>query len=132
MTEIQNLTKISLILDVIACFVFAFLYLVISDIYIYDLVQWPFDDPIYFRLFGGTLLVLGLASLLAYFKKEWEEIKLFFELALMWLLMVLVFNIFELALLSMPAMSFTSVLVDTIIVIIFFSFGLYCWIKQRG
>ena len=132
MTEIQKLTKISLLLDVLAGFIFAFLYLVIPDIYIYDLTQWPFNDPIYFRLFGGTLLVLGLASLMAYFKKEWEEIKLFYELALMWLLMVIIINIFELVMLPLPVMSLTNTVVNTILVTIYLILGIYCWMKQRG
>ncbi len=132
MTEIQKLTKISLLLDVLAGFIFAFLYLVIPDIYIYDLTQWPFNDPIYFRLFGGTLLVLGLASLIAYFKKEWEEIKLLYELALMWLLMVIIINIFELVMLPLPVMSLTNTVVNTILVIIYLILGIYCWMKQRS
>ena len=132
MTEIQKVTKISLLLDVLAGFIFAFLYLVIPDIYIYDLTQWPFNDPIYFRLFGGTLLVLGLASLMAYFKKEWEEIKLLYELSVMWLLMVTIINIFELALLPLPAMALTNTLVNTILVAVYLILGIYCWMKQRG
>ncbi len=131
MTEIQKLTKISLLLNVLAGFIFAFLYLVIPDIYIYGLTQWPFNDPIYFRLFGGTLLVLGFASVMAYFKKEWEEIKLFFELALMWLLMVTIINIFELALLPLPVMSLTNTVVNTILVLAYLILGIYCWMKQK-
>ncbi|MBY9014162.1 MAG: hypothetical protein KGD68_00580 [Candidatus Lokiarchaeota archaeon] len=132
MTEIQKLTKISLLLYALAGFIFAFLYLVIPDIFIYGLTQWPFNDPIYFRLFGGTLLVLGLASLLAYFKKEWEEIKLFFELAVMWLLMVTIINFFELTMLSLPVIALANTIVDTILVAIYLILGIYCCIKQRG
>ncbi|HUW90935.1 MAG TPA: hypothetical protein VMV43_10540 [Candidatus Nanopelagicaceae bacterium] len=132
MTEIQKLTKISLLLYALAGFIFAFLYLVIPDIFIYDLTQWPFNDPIYFRLFGGTLLVLGLASLLAYFKKEWEQIKLFFELALMWLLMVTIINFFELTMLSLPVIALANTIVDTILVAIYLILGIYCCMKQRG
>ena len=132
MTEIQKLSKIYLLLAVLAGFVFAFLYLVIPDIYVYDLTQWPFNDPIYFRMFGGTFLVFGLISLMAYFKKEWEEVKLFFEFALMWILMVLIINIFELALLTLPTVTFTNTIVNTIIVIIYLIIGIYCWMKQKG
>ena len=132
MTEIQKLTKISLLLYALAGFIFAFLYLVIPDIFIYDLTQWPFNDPIYFRLFGVTLLVLGLASLLAYFKKEWEQIKLFFELALMWLLMVTIINFFELTMLSLPVIALANTIVDTILVAIYLILGIYCCMKQRG
>ncbi len=132
MTEIQKLTKISLLLNVLAGLIFAFLYLVIPDIYIYGLTQWPFNDPIYFRLFGGTLLVLGLVSFMAYFKKEWEEIKLLYELSVMWLLMVTIINIFELALLTLPAMALTNSIFVTILVAIYLILGIYCWMKQRG
>ena len=132
MSEIQKFTKITLILYALGGFIFAFLYLVIPDIYIYDLTQWPFDDPVYFRFFGGTLLVLGLFALLAYFKKEWEEIKMVFELALMWLLMVLIINFLELALLSVPAIAFMNTMINTIIVTIYFVLGIYCWMKQKG
>ena len=132
MTEIQKLTKISLLLNVLAGLIFAFLYLVIPDIYIYGLTQWPFNDPIYFRLFGGTLLVLGLVSLMAYFKKDWEEIKLLYELSVMWLLMVTIINIFELALLPLPAMALTNSIFVTILVAIYLILGIYCWLKQRS
>jgi len=132
MTEIQKLTKIFFLLDALAGFIFAFLYLVIPDIYVYDLTQWPFNDPVYFRLFGGTLLVLGIAALMAYFKKEWEEIKLFFELGLMWQIMVLILNIFELAMLPLPAMSLTNTIAVTILVVIYLVLGIYCWMKQKG
>ena len=132
MTEIQKFTKITLLIYAVGGFIFAFLYLVIPDIYIYGLTQWPFNDPVYFRMFGGTLLVLGLFALMAYFKKEWEEVKILFELALMWLIMVLIINILELALLSLPAMTFTNTIVNTIIVAIFSILGIYCCIKQKG
>ena len=131
MTEIQKLTKIFLLLDVLAGFVFAFLYLVIPDIFVI-LTQWPFNDPVYFRLFGGTMLVLGIASLMAYFKKEWEEVKLFFELALMLMVMVTIINIFELAMVSLPAMALTNSIANTILVAFYLILGIYCWMKQRG
>jgi hypothetical protein len=132
MTEIRKLTKITLLLDALAGIIFAFLYLVIPDIYIYNLTQWPFNDPVYFRLFGGTLLVIGLFSLMAYFKKEWEEVQLFFQFGLLWLLMVLIINSLELALLTLPAMSFANTLFNTILVAIYFVLGIYCCMKQRG
>ena len=132
MTEIQKFTKITLLIYAVGGFIFAFLYLVIPDIYIYGLTQWPFNDPVYFRMFGGTLLVLGLFALMAYFKKEWEEVKILFELALTWLLMVLIINILELALLSLPAMTFTNTIFNTIIVAIFSILGIYCCMKQKG
>jgi hypothetical protein len=132
LTEIQKLTKITLLLDALAGFIFAFLYLVIPDIFIYGLTQWPFNDPVYFRYFGGTLLLLGLVSLIAYFKKEWEEVKLFFEFALLFILMIVIMSSLELALLTLPVITFMNSLFSTILVIIYLVLGTYCWMKQRG
>ncbi|MBY9018121.1 MAG: hypothetical protein KGD66_04740 [Candidatus Lokiarchaeota archaeon] len=132
MTEIQKLTKITLLLDALAGFIFAFLYLVIPDIFIYGLTQWPFNDPVYFRYFGGTLLLLGLVSLIAYFKKEWEEVRLFFEFALLFILMIVIMSSLELALLTLPVIAFMNSLFSTILVIIYLVLGIYCWMKQRG
>lgn len=132
MTEIQKLTKITLLLDALAGFIFAFLYLVIPDIFIYGLTQWPFNDPVYFRYFGGTLLLLGLVSLIAYFKKEWEEVKLFFEFALLFILMIVIMSSLELALLTLPVIAFMNSLFSTFLVIIYLVLGTYCWMKQRG
>ena len=133
MTEILKITKYSLLLYTLGGLVFAILYLFITDIYLYDLVAWPFVDPYYPRAFGGTLLILAIFSLLAYFKKEWEHIKLVYELALIWLIMVLIMNILELALLSsvLPVLALTSTIINTIIVVVFLAIGLYCCMKQK-
>ncbi|MFX1358159.1 MAG: hypothetical protein ACFFA8_12875 [Promethearchaeota archaeon] len=134
MSEILKLTKYSLLLYTIGGLVFAILYLFITDIYLYDLTAWPFVDPYYPRAFGGTLLVLAISAFLGYFKKEWEHIKLLYELALLWLIMVLIMNILELALLSsvLPVLALTSTIINTVIVVVFLVIGLYCYIKQRG
>ncbi|MFX0059372.1 MAG: hypothetical protein ACFE85_06890 [Candidatus Hodarchaeota archaeon] len=134
MTEILKLTKYSLLLYTLGGLVFAILYLFVTDIYLYDLTAWPFVDPYYPRAFGGTLLILAIFSLLMYFKKEWEHIKLVYELALLWLIMVLVLNILELALLisALPILAITNTIINTIIVVVFLAIGLYCYMKQRG
>lgn len=133
MTEVLKITKYSLLLYFVGGLVFAILYLFITDIYLYDLTAWPFVDPYYPRAFGGTLLILAIFSLLMYFKKEWEHIKLVYELALLWLIMVLIMNILELALLSsvLPVLALTSTIINTIIVVVFLAIGLYCCMKQK-
>ena len=133
MSELKKITKYSLLIYAAGGFIFAFLYLVITDIYLITLSDWPYYDPYYPRAFGGTLLVLGLMALIGSFKKEWEHVKLTYELALAWLIMVLIMNIAELALLS-PALSFTAIgntIFNTVIVVVFIVMGIYCYVKQR-
>jgi len=133
-TEIQKITKYSLLLYAIGGFIFAFLYLAITDIFLYDLTDWPFNDPFYPRAFGGTLLVLGIVALLGYFKKEWEHLKLTYELSLMWLAIILILNILELAIPNpaYSAIAMGNTVFNTVILAVFLAIGIYCYIKQRG
>jgi hypothetical protein len=133
MTEILKITKYTLLLYTLGGLVFAILYLFITDIYLYDLAAWPFVDPYYPRAFGGTLLVLAIFAFIAYLQKDWEQIKLTFELSLAWLIMVLIMNILELALIGsvLPILAIISTIINTIIVIVFLAFGLACYLKQR-
>jgi len=59
MREISKDMKINLFVISIAFLGFAFVYLVITDFY-KELIEWPYDDPYYFRAFGIILLVLGI------------------------------------------------------------------------
>ena len=72
MEDILTKLKILLIIDAVAAFLFCFLYLFITDIYLLDLTDWSYPEPYYPRAFGGTLLVLGIFALLATRKEKWE------------------------------------------------------------
>jgi hypothetical protein len=133
MSEIKKITKYSLYAYAAGGLFFAFLYLVLTDIYMITISDWPYNDPYYPRAFGLTLLVLAIAALLGSFKKEWEELKLTYELSQMWILVTLILNIAELAFLT-PVLSVTAVtntIVNTIILIVFLVMGVYCYLQQR-
>ena len=132
MSELQKITKYSLYVYTAGGLFFAFLYLVLTDIYIIVMSDWPYNDPYYPRAFGATLLVLAIAALLGSFKKEWEEVKLTHELSQMWIIVTLFLNIAELAFLS-PVLSITAIsntIINTIILILFLVMGVYCYLQQ--
>jgi len=131
-TEIKKITKIALLWYCVAGLLFAFFFLVLTDFYAWGLMQWPYNDYVAFWSLGGTMLVLSIASFMAYFKKEWEEIKLFFELMLMWVTMMIIMDIFTLALLGLPATPLMYMIVNIILLTFNLVLGIYCWIKQRG
>jgi hypothetical protein len=87
--DIMSKVKILLLIDAIAAFFFCFLYLIITDIYLIDFSKWTYPDPYYPKAFGGTLLVLGIFALLATRKEKWERIKIFIELAISWMSIIL-------------------------------------------
>ena len=132
MTEIKKITKIALLWYCVAGLLFAFFFLALTDFYAWGLMQWPYNDPFAFWSLGGTMLVLSLASLMAYFKKEWEEIKLFLELMLMWVTMMIIIDIIALALLGLPATPMMYMIVNIILLTFNLVLGIYCWMKQRS
>lgn len=132
MTEIKKITKITLIWYGVAGILFAFLYIVFTDFYIFGIMQWPYNDLVSLWLSGSSMLFMGIASLLAVFKKDWDEIKLFFLFAIMWLIGPIIINIVAITLLSFPATPRMSMMTN--IVILFFNLvlGTISWIKQRS
>ena len=132
MTEIKKITKITLIWYGVAGLLFAFMYLVISDFYFYTIVQWPYYDPVGFWISGGIMLVLGITAIIAIFKKEWEEIKLFFLFSMMWLAYMIIMDIVAVAILSIPETPLMTMITNIILLTFNLVLGIICWMKQRS
>jgi len=132
MTEIKKITKITLTWYGVAGLLFAFMYLVISDFYFYTIVQWPYNDPVGFWISGGVMLVLGITSIIAIFKKEWEEIKLFFLFSMMWLAYMIIMNIVAVAILSIPETPLMTMITNIILLTFNLVLAIVCWMKQRS
>ena len=131
MTEIKKITKIALLWYGVAGILFAFMYLVLTDLYV-AMILWPYNDPVMFWSLGGTLLIIGIASIMAFFKKEWEEIKLFFLFSMMWLLYFIIMNIFTIVLLGLPDMALMNQTMNIILLTFNIVLGIICWMKQRS
>lgn len=131
MTEIKKITKITLIWYGVAGILFAIIYLILTDFYIV-MIEWPYYDPVMFWSLGGTMLVLGIASFMAAFKKEWEEIKLFFLFTIMWLIYFIIMNIFTIALLGLPDMALMNQVMNVVLLTFNIVLAIISWIKQRS
>ncbi len=132
MTEIKKITKITLGWYCVAGLLFAFMYLVISDFYFYTIVQWPYNDPVGLWISGGIMLILGITALMAIFKKEWEEIKLFFLFAIMWVAYMIIINIVAIAILSFPETPLMTLITNIILLTFNLVLGIICWMKQKS
>ncbi|MFX1489041.1 MAG: hypothetical protein ACFFBI_07830 [Promethearchaeota archaeon] len=133
MTEIKKITKIALIWYTIAGFLFAFMFIVFTG-FTMNFMQWPYNDPIDFWFQGGTMLVMSITTLLALFIKEWERIKLFFFVSILWLIMVLILDIVAVAVLPefiFPEPPFFTMLTFIIILTFNLVIGLVSWMAQR-
>ena len=132
MTEIKKITKITLLWYGVAGSLFAFSYLVLTDFFAWGLMQWPYNDPVSFWGMGISLLVLSIASFMAYFKKEWEEIKLFFVIMLMWVFCMIIMDIIVVTLLGIPETPMMFMILNIVLLTFNFVLGIYCWMKQRS
>lgn len=130
MAEIAREFRLFLYFQAIAAFIFAFLYLVITDNYL-EFTEWPYSDPYYPRAFGGTLLVLGFFNLIAAYRKEWDHIRIIVELSICWLIMVLIMNILELIFLTLTTTAVVNSVFNTGIVVIFLVGDIFFYLRER-
>jgi hypothetical protein len=132
MTEIKKITKIVLVWYGVAGLLFAFMYLVITDFYFYTIVQWPYYDPVGLWISGGNMLVIGITAFLAIFKKEWEEVKLFFLFTMLYLVYMIAMNFVAIAILNFPETPLMTMITNIILLTINLVLGIVCWLKQRS
>ena len=131
MTEIKKVTKVVMIYYGVAGLLFAFLYLALTDFFAFQLMQWPTGDPVPFWSLGMTMLVLAIASFLAVFKREWELIKLYFEIMLMWIIGAILMDIAILVVMTLPEAALMQMIFNIILLSFNLVIGLFSYIKQR-
>ena len=89
MTELKKITKIVLIWYMICGSLFAFMYLGLIEM---QLSMWIYDDPVTFVSMGITMLVLDIATVIAFFR-EWEQIDLYWIIMTLWMVGYFIMNI---------------------------------------
>jgi predicted membrane-bound spermidine synthase len=129
MAEISKLFKIMLIIDVIVAFVYGILYFFVPNI-VYDLNDAPFYDPHFWRLFGGAILSLGIGAILSLIIKEWEKIKLFVLVTIIFLIITAIGNISSALYLTRSPTNLVFHWLDTIIIIILIVLNGFFFIKE--
>lgn len=130
MEDVLTKLKILLIIDAVAAFIFCFFYLFITDIYLLDLTDWSYPDPYYPRAFGGMLLVLGIFALLATRKENWEHIKIYVELTISWMIIILILNILELIFINITPIYMFHTIINSIILILLIVANIYYYFRQ--
>lgn len=88
MAELSKAAKIMFLVNAIVSFIFTLFFLVIPEIYA-DLMNPPQFCSITIRQVGGSLLVLGVFSVVGLIRKEWEQVRIVWELGILWLIVIL-------------------------------------------
>ena len=96
MAEISKEAKIVLLINIISSFIFAFFFLIIPEIYA-DWTNEAYFSPICWRQLGGTLLLFGIFTLIALMRKEWEQVRIYWELGIAFLIVLVSIDIWVMA-----------------------------------
>ena len=122
MAEISKEAKIVLLINIISSFIFAFFFLIIPEIY----AGWTneaYFSPICWRQIGGTLLILGIFGIIALIRKEWEQIRIFWELGIAFVILLVCIDIWVV---SLGLFDYTLI-VEIVIVAI----NIFFYIRER-
>ena len=92
MAELSKEVKIVFISNAIPAFIYAFLFLVIPDTYA-QITEAIMYNPISYRQIGGSILVLGIGNVLAIKRDDLEKAKIFWEVGIIWLILMLIIGI---------------------------------------
>ncbi len=129
MGKISKNMKITILIVAIAFFVFAWLYLVNTNVYL-ETMTWPYNDPYYPRAFGINLLVLGIFLIISFFRNEWNQAKIIIEIVLVWSSLILMANLIEISVLSLPLGVIVTTWNNTIFLLVLIVVTFYFYLKE--
>ena len=129
MAEISKNMKILIGIHIIIAIIYGFLYLVIPEIFS-KLIDAPYFDPHVWRLWGGTLLILVIFGVLMIKRAEWENMKIFWEFIIIWLIMIFIIDLVTLFAISRSATNISSQLVDIILVGVLIVVDIYFYMQE--
>ncbi|NVM03259.1 MAG: hypothetical protein HWN67_13040 [Candidatus Helarchaeota archaeon] len=130
MTEISKELKIMLIVDVITAFIYGFLFMIIPEV-VYVLRNYPHFAPQFWRLWGGTCFAMGIFCLIAVKRAEWENIKIFLEFGILWLIFAIVVNMLAFTIVIYSATALLNQWVDNILIIVLIIANSYFYIREN-
>ena len=127
MTEINKFTKFVLYYYGIAGALFAFMYLVFTD---FQLLTWPWPDPVPFWAMGCTMLALAIASFIALFRKEWEQVKAYIEISILWVIGSILMDIAIVIVIPIPEAGMPQMMMNFVLLSFNLIVGVLAYIKQ--
>jgi hypothetical protein len=92
MAEFSKEMKILLIINMIVGLVYGIMYAIFPEA-IWALNDAPYFDPHFWRLFGGSLVATGIGILLGLLSKDWDKIKVFYQFAIVLLIIIALVNL---------------------------------------
>lgn len=130
MAEFSKLMKITLIIDILAAFVYGVLYLFIPEIYATMIESSQFSLH-FWRLWGMTCALLGVMGIIGILRNDWTMFKMMMEFVILWLIGMNVLNIIILTNPAHTLASFASELTDVIIIFFLIAINIYAYMREN-
>ena len=129
MAEASKEIKIIISINAIVALIYGFMYMIIPDI-INKLNDGPYYNPQFYQLFGATCFALAIIAFIGVKRGEWESLKIVVELAIIWLIFVLIVNLWSFAYMPYSATAIASQIFDIIIVIIIIVVDVWFYLRE--
>ncbi|TFG22647.1 MAG: hypothetical protein EU532_14215 [Promethearchaeota archaeon] len=129
MTDLSKNMKILFIVDAIICSIYAIFYLIIPETFL-QIVEYAYFDPVYWRHFGATALVIGLFCVIAVRRAKWEEVKVILEIGIVWVISILGIAIWEYFFIPATVIGKINTLFVIILLIVVICINIYLYIQE--
>ena len=129
MAELSKEVKIVFIMNAIPCFIYAFLLLVIPDTYA-QVNEEAIYNPISYRQLGASILILGIGNILAIRRDDLEKAKLFWEIGIIWVLLMLIIGIWGAFAIPGTAAAQASTWIGNTILIVLLVLNIYLYYRE--
>ena len=131
MAEILKETKIVCIINAIIAFIYAFLFLIIPEAYKVmadtpDIIY----SPITWRQLGASILVLGIGNVLIIKRADWDKAKLFWEIGIIWLIIMFILNIWGMIAYPGSATAVANDVVAIIVLIVLILLNIWAYYRE--
>ena len=107
--------------------IFVIMYLVLTEM---PLSMWIYNDPVPFWSMGTTMLVLVIATILAFFR-EWEQIELYWIIMTLWMIGHIIINICIVTILPVTDTALLNEIMNIVVLSLNTVLAIYCYIIQK-
>ena len=129
MVEASKEVKIVLLINAIVALIYGIMYMIIPDI-TNAMKDGPYYNPAFYQLFGGTCFAVTIVCLLAFKRGEWENVKAIVEFGIIWLILVLIANLWSFAYMPYSATAISNQWFDITVVSIFIIINIWVYLRE--
>lgn len=132
MAELAKETKLVFIINSLIAFIYAFLFLIIPEAYkqMSDAPDLIFS-PITWRQLGASILILGIGGVLSIKRDDWDKVKLFLEISIIWLILMLIINIWGMIAFPGTTAALANDIVAIIVLIVLILLNIWVYYREN-